>query len=157
MNRLRYIISAAAIIFMAAACSKNNTDSTPYIDPSVIGEWHLTGASSEGSAIYDDLDVYMTLNPDCTFELYQKSGTQTRYDKYTGIFHMTDEEITGTYADGSPWGSKYIASVSGDTLTLCTTDMMEVQTYKREALSKTEKEKANLKTKADNDSAAPIL
>jgi len=34
---------------------------------------------------------------------------------------------------------------------------MEVQTYKREALSKTEKEKANLKTKADNDSAAPIL
>jgi hypothetical protein len=85
----------------------------------------------------------------------QKTGSQTdRYDLYTGVCSAEGGVLTGTYASGTPWGSSYKYKVTGTSLTLTSSDLMEEQIYDKESLP--EGIKVNADTKSA-ETAAPIL
>ena len=155
MKRIANIIlTLAAAVCLAASCQKE--DQAPTLDKALVGTWHLTGTFVEGTELDADLiDVYLVLNSDCTFEIYQKSGSQSdRYDLYTGVCSAEGGILTGTYASGTPWGSSYKYKVSGSSLTLTSSDNMEEQVYDKESLPE------NIKVNADTksvESISPIL
>ena len=159
MKRIIEKLMMAVVLIAAAACSKEEGEPKKYIDPAFVGEWHLTEATSEGVTINDNLDVYIVLNEDGSFEIYQQNlEEQLRYDKYTGTYYCQSGLMTGVYSDGKSWGAKYIPSVSDDRLTLKSNDFMEVQKYKRESLSEEEKQDASIvSVKSSASVYSPIL
>lgn len=141
------------------SCAKDDNAPSRYIDKALVGEWHLTGAVSEGSEIDLDTEIYMVLSPDGTFDLYQKEPDQLRYDRFTGIWYCLDGKIMGEYSDGSAWGASYIPKVSGKRLIFSSVDLMETQTYEKGSLPESEKQDAYLITSVKSAPAAtsPIL
>ena len=155
MKKILNIIFAAVAICFTAACQKEDVIKD-VVDPSIVGEWHLSTVEVDGAVQNYAYDVYLTINKDCTFELYQKSGTQTRYTKFTGTCKSEGQVLSGVYSSGTPWGTSYSAIVSGGMLVLTSADGVEVQEYTKESLSQEEKLAANISTRA-MDETAPIL
>lgn len=154
MKRIKNIVlTLAAAVCLAASCEKE--DMGPSLDPAIVGEWHLAETLVDGTELDGKLvDVYLVLNSDCTFELYQRSGSQDeRYDLYTGTCCSNDGTLSGTYSNGTPWGSSYKYKVVGSSLTLTSTDMLEEQVYDKESIPE------DIKVNPDTKSAsqAPIL
>lgn len=155
MKRITNIIlTVAAVICLAASCQKE--DLGPTLDKALVGTWHLSETVVDGETLDSKVaDVYLILNSDCTFALYQKTGNQTdRYDLYTGVCSSESGILSGTYASGDSWGSSYKYKVSGSSLTLTSSDNMEEQIYDKDSLPE------NIKVNADTKSAeavAPIL
>lgn len=158
MKKALNIICGLAILVMAASCQKEDPIADS-VDTALVGEWQLKEATAEGTAIMAGIDVYLCINSDCTFELYQKSGTQSvRYDKYTGTCKTEDGILTGVYSNGKPWGGKYVFKVTADELLLKTTNLLEEQKYKKTLIPSEIKENANLAlTKAAGTESTPIL
>ena len=147
-------MTIAAAVCLAASCQKE--DQAPTLDKKLVGTWHLAETVVDGETLDSKTaDVYLVLNSDCTFALYQKTGSQTdRYDLYTGECSAEDGILTGTYASGTPWGSSYKYKVTGSSLTLTSSDLMEEQVYDKASLP--EGIKVNTDTKSA-ETAAPIL
>jgi hypothetical protein len=145
---------AAVAICLTAACQKEEIKDI--VDPAIVGEWHLSTVEVDGAVQKYSYDVYFAINNDGTFELYQKSGTQTRYTKFTGTCKSEGNVLSGVYSSGTPWGTSYTALVSGGMLVLTSADGVEVQEYTKESLSQEEKLAANISTRA-MDEMAPIL
>ena len=155
MKRITNIIlTVAAIICLAASCQKE--DQAPALDKALVGTWHLAETIADGTELdAKAADVYLVLNSNCTFELYQKTGSQSdRYDLYTGVCSAENGVLSGTYASGTPWGSSYKYKVTGTSLTLTSSDLMEEQVYDKESLPEDIKVNADTKSVA---TAAPIL
>ena len=135
MKRITNIIlTVAAVICLAASCQKE--DLGPTLDKALIGTWHLAETVVDGETLDSKVaDVYLVLNSDCTFALYQKTGSQTdRYDLYTGVCYSEGGILSGTYESGNSWGSSYKYKVSGSSLTLTSSDNMEEQVYDKDSL-----------------------
>ena len=154
MKKILNIMFAAVAICFTAACQKEEVKDI--VDPAIVGEWHLSTVEVDGAVQKYSYDVYFAINNDGTFELYQKSGTQTRYTKFTGTCKSEGNQLSGVYSSGTPWGTSYTALVSGEMLVLTTADGVEVQEYTKESLSQEEKLAANISTRA-MDEIAPIL
>lgn len=155
MKRIANIIlTLAAAVCVASSCQKE--DLGPALDKALVGTWHLAETIVDGTELdAKAADVYLVLNSDCTFALYQKTGSQTdRYDLYTGTCSAEGGVLTGTYASGTPWGSSYKYKVTGTSLTLTTSDLMEEQVYDKASLP--EGIKVNADTKSA-ETAAPVL
>ena len=145
------------MILAAVSCTKDNELPLQVVDAALVGEWHLEEAHTEGIATDENLDVYLGINDNGIFELFQKSGSQSvRYDRYYGKCRSENGIITGTYSDGKPWGGKYEYTVNGDELTLRSYNLLEVQKYTRVQISDEIRANANTVTKA-NASGSPIL
>ena len=154
MKKILNIMFAAVAICFTAACQKEEVRNI--VDPAIVGEWHLSTVEVDGAVQKYSYDVYFAINNDGTFELFQKSGTQTRYTKYTGTCKSEGNVLSGVYSSGTPWGTSYTALVSGGMLVLTSADGVEVQEYTKESLSQEEKLAANISTRA-MDEIAPIL
>ena len=154
MKKIFNIMIAAVAICLTAACQKEEIKDT--VDSAIVGEWHLSTVEVDGTVQTCSYDVYLTINSDCTFELYQKSGTQSRYTKHTGTCKSEGKVLSGVYSSGESWGDSYTATISGNTLVLTSSDGLEVQEYTKESLSQEEKLAANVSTRA-MDEDAPIL
>jgi hypothetical protein len=152
------IIGLAALVLATVSCQKE-TAAVKAIDSVVVGEWHLMGAKAEGVSILTDMDIYLCINADSTFELYQKSGTQeTRYDLYTGTCHTENGVLTGVYSDGQPWGGKYTYAKTIDGILLRTTNDIEEQKYISCQIPAEVRKDANLiRTKSASEAGSPIL
>ena len=158
MKRILNIITGLAVLVSAAvSCQKEDSvDNT--IDPKVIGEWHLTGARAEGGSIYTNIDIYLCINADSSFELYQKSGSQEfRYDLHTGTCYTQNGVLTGVYSDGVPWGGKYVYTKITNGIILKTTNDIEVQRYISCQIPVEIKANANPRTKSADSALSPIL
>ena len=107
MKKLLYILAAMAM-FIATGCNKeeNKTD----YRTAIIGAWHCAPADME-------VDVYVEFAEEGDFSLYQQVG-EGRYRKYTGSWTCEGDILSGTYADGTPWGSSYQLQLNADTLTM---------------------------------------
>lgn len=106
-------IKTLSIAFMAAflmACTKDESK----VVESMAGSWHY-----EAVEYSQDIDVYLVLSADYTFEMFQKVG-EGAYWRSTGTFEINVQEktITGTYSDRVPWKNVYEYSVGSSTLTL---------------------------------------
>ena len=154
MKKIFNIMIAAVAICLTAACQKEITN-VSVISPEYVGEWHLSTVEVDGALQDYPYDVYLSINSDCTFELYQKSGTQMRYTKFTGTCRSEGKILTGIYSSGEKWGDAYTADVLGNTLILTSSDGIEIQEYVKEPLSQAEKQNASVSTRAVMD--MPIL
>ncbi len=155
---LNIIIGLAALVFATVSCQKEvSADKT--IDSAVVGQWHLFGAKAEGESIMQGIDIYLCINADGSFELYQKSGTQEeRYDLYTGTCYTQNGILTGVYSDGKPWGGKYTYARTIDGILLKTTNNLEEQKYLSCQIPAQVRENANLiNTKSASAAGSPIL
>ena len=152
MKRIANIIlTMAAAVCLAASCQKEEAS----LDPVLVGTWHLDATVVDGTELDADVDVYLVLNSKMTFALYQKTGSQNnRYDLYTGDCNAEGGVLTGTYSNGTPWGSSYKYKVSGTSLTLTSSDLMEEQIYDKESLPEVIKVNADTKS---TETTAPIL
>ena len=152
MKRITNIIlTIAAAVCLAASCQK--ADEAPALDKALVGTWHLEETLVEGEELKESVDVYLQLNSDCTFALYQKTGSQKdRYDLYTGVCSAEDGVLSGTYESGDAWGSSYKYQVAGSTLTLKSS--LEEQVYSKASLPADMK--VNTATKAE-ELQSPIL
>ena len=164
MKKLFYF-AAAALLSLAVSCQKE--EELPEVEPALeidqrlVGEWQLHRALSDGIQINQDIDVYLCINADCTFELYQKSGTQSeRYEKYTGTCSSENNILNGVYSNGKPWGSKYTFSFIFivDGMILESYNMIEVQQYYKVTIPEKVKAEATLvNTKSAVSTGNPIL
>ncbi len=145
------IITLAAAICLAASCQKDEFA----FDPALVATWHLDATAVDGEDLNENVDVYLVLNSNGTFALYQKTGSQKdRYDLYTGVCSSEGGILNGTYESGDSWGSSYKYDVTGSTLTLTSSDGAEEQVYSKSSLP------ANIKVNTDTKSAetsSPIL
>ena len=100
------------------------------------GSWKLSTFC--GAVV--DFDVYMTLNDDYTFALYQRVGNyevSKFYGSYT--FDPASGIFGGTYDDNTPWAATYaLEDVDADTLTwVNTANESEISVYVREDIPAT--------------------
>ena len=156
---INIFIGFAAILGLTVSCEKPDMDiETATIDPSITGEWHLQEILAEGTLVSEGLDCYMLINTDGTFELYQKSGTQSlRFDRFTGTCAYENNILSGVYSNGKPWGSKYTVSIEGDILILKSFNLLEVQKYKKTTIPEDVKTNCNTDTRAGAYLCDPIL
>ena len=154
MKKILNIMFAAVALCLTAACQKEEIKDS--VNPALVGEWHLSSVEVDGAVQNYPYDVYLTINSDCTFELYQKSGTQTRYTKFTGTCKSEGKVLSGIYSSGTPWGDTYTVSVEGDVLVLMSSDGVEVQEYVKESLNEDAKLDANISTRS-TDTVEPVL
>lgn len=123
MKKYIFHLLAATLLVFFAGCSE---DDDPTVAPDIVGEWHLATWNGENPT---DFDVYMELLSNGSFNIYQKIETSL-YVHYAGTFTATDNQLTGRYNDGVAWSSSYTYEVSGETLTLTSTNS-EVSVYKK--------------------------
>jgi hypothetical protein len=81
------------------------------LDYNIIGSWHMTSYCGTPA----DVDIYMQLNKDMTFVLYQRSG-DLAYSTYSGKYtiDLNNSIISGQYSDGSPWANRYYYSINSN-------------------------------------------
>lgn len=104
----KIFLLAAAALFAFAACTDPEAEKLE----KVVGEWHYSGVESGV-----EIDIYLGLSSDYTFDLYQKVGEGPHY-LYKGKYKFDGEVITGTYSDYTPWAHDYKVSGSGNSLVL---------------------------------------
>lgn len=121
MKKILYILAA---ICMLASCEKvNDGTETPAENDPIVGDWHCTS-----SAI--DAEIYVSFNADKTFVLYQQIGDGA-YRVYNGTYDLQGQEggstqtLTGTYNDGSSWGSGYELVMGENSMTLTASGITE--------------------------------
>lgn len=88
-----------------------NTDNTWSDSGSLVGDWALT--EWNGSAQLP-MGVYLTLNEDNTFVLYQHTS-DVLWEKYEGDYTLNGNTLSGVYSDGVKWADYTIKYNNGDT------------------------------------------
>jgi len=117
----------------------------------VIGEWHCVPETF-------DADVYLALDPDGTFALYQQIG-EGRHRHFSGEWELDGTTLSGSYSGGEVWGSSYQVSFPGDnTMSLkALNGSEEVMTYSRKTIpSEVIEGSVEIKSDADID-CRPVL
>lgn len=137
MKRFRTSLTILSVL-LAGACSDSGSEpAAPLVDPALgatveefAGEWHLTRWSVDSSFAGE---VYLRLNTDLTFTLYQNIVSQG-FEAYDGTFAFDPATacIRGTYSDGTPWGFTYIlGSLTDRTMQWQALGTGDVSTYTR--------------------------
>jgi hypothetical protein len=141
------ILVCAAAMFAFAACSDPEADKLE----KVAGEWHYTGVESGVQ-----IDVYLGLYTDSTFDLYQKVGEGPHY-LYKGKYNFDGQVLSGTYSDYTPWANDYQVTRSGSSLILTSVAAPDYSvTYVKESIPESVKTHYMPATKA-GESPMPIL
>ena len=146
MKKSIYIL--IALLLVATGCKKDKPVDHARL---IIGEWHCTPETFEA-------DVYLALDNDGTFDLYQQIG-EGRHRHYSGEWELDGTTLSGTYSSGDDWGSGYQVSFSGDnTMSLKTLNgSEEVMKYSRKAIpSEVIKGSIEVKSTVDAD-CRPVL
>lgn len=128
----------------------------PSSDVDLTGEWHMV---SSGETDMEAVDVYISFgNGD--FSLYQKKG-DGRYRYYDGSYIVNGSHVSGTYSDGTEWGSSYDVRFEdgGDVLVMTASNgSSEVSVYNRAAIPDDVRSEAVPATKSEaQDDFGPIL
>lgn len=125
MKKILYMLAALALL-VTTGCKK---DEKPVDYKGMLpGEWHC--AATEFGA-----DIYVGFDENGAFDLYQMLG-EGRYRHYTGNWSIKGEVLSGTYSDGTAWGSSYKMNFDGnDSMTLTAQNgSEEALIYSRESI-----------------------
>ena len=125
MRRILFILTAL-MMFVTVSCEKE--DKKIDYKAKLTGEWHCVPDDFEA-------DIYAVFEADGNFDLYQQLGGG-RHKHYSGTWSSDNSTLSGTYSDGSAWGSTYRMEFSDDnTMTLTALNGSEdVKTYIRESV-----------------------
>lgn len=148
MKRILYIV-AAIVLVLATGCRKEEKK----IDYKgrLTGEWHCTPAEI-------DADIYVSFDAEGSFDLYQQIG-EGRHRHYSGVWAIEENTLSGTYSDGSAWGSSYTVEFKSDKEMSLTAlnGSEEVMSYFREDIPAEIKE-GSIEVKAvEADYCGPVL
>ncbi len=107
MRKIYYIMIAAVMsLMMFSSCAKEEL-----VD--ISGEWYGTKMIAKEKLA----DIYLSFS-EGSFVIYQKTGSQTRYYKYDGVYTLSSGILYGTYSDGTAMGASYQVQREGDSLLL---------------------------------------
>ena len=121
---MKRIICVVLAILAITGCGKKKIKALD-----ISGDWKLVSIESKARIGNEEIDVYLRFDKEGTFEMYQMLGTG-RYRQFKGSWQLTESILSGTYADGSAWGSSYEVTLDeGKTLTLASTSGNEVDVY----------------------------
>lgn len=144
----KILLLAAAALFAFAACIDPETEKLE----KVVGEWHYAGVESGV-----EIDIYLGLSSDYTFELYQKVGDGPHY-LYKGKYAFDGEVISGVYSDYTPWAHDYEVSGSSGSLMLTSVTTPDYSmTFQKKAIPEEVRTHYMPITKADSPVVKPIL
>lgn len=124
MKKLLFML-AALMLITVTGCKKENKK----VDykTAIVGEWHCAPTDM-------DADIYVAFEKEGDFSLHQQVG-EGRYRKYTGSWTCEGNVLSGTYTDGTPWGSTYQLDLDADTLTMTALNgSNEVMTYVKQSI-----------------------
>ena len=139
------IMVCAAAMFAFAACGDPEAEKLE----KVVGEWHYTGVESGVQ-----IDIYLGLYNDSTFDLYQKVGDGPHY-LYKGKFSFDGQVLTGTYSDYTPWAHDYNVTKANGSLTLTSVASPGYSiTFKKEAIPQSVRTHYMPVTKAEGETPA---
>lgn len=96
---LKFCVIAALAFLMAGCGSKDKKEDTTNYDGWMLSRWN-GGTELSGK-------VYLQLNADRTFSLYQSIDVPG-YRKLTGTYTEEGQVLSGTYSSGMPWESSYV-------------------------------------------------
>lgn len=119
----------------------------PVTNNGIFGGWHIKSYCGTAS----NTDIYMQLNEDNSFLLYQRTNSPT-YTAYKGTFAISNNTISGSYDDGTQWASNYTYSIDGNgcLVFVNTYNSSEVTVYEPATMpSLSTLGKARLATKSD--------
>lgn len=106
---------------------------TPIVNDGIIGGWHIKSFCG-GTA---DADIYMQLNSDKTFLLYQRTNSAT-FVRFDGTYSLDESNsiISGTYSDGVSWANSYQYSINSNNelVFVNTSNSAEVTIYEPAAM-----------------------
>ena len=133
MKRAAIMFIAVAMAFLTvASCSKVNPDKGSNAD--IAGDWQLMDVQFQTkSAVIggENITVYLRLSKDGSFGMWQQLG-QGRFKSFTGTWSYSKGILSGSYTDGSKWGSEYEVSIEEDFLTMTALpDRLDVYSYSR--------------------------
>ncbi len=115
---MKNILKAICIsVIMGVCCVAVLSCSKEESRPDISGEWHLV---STGELPMDGIDIYAVFG-NGSFSLYQKTGDMLQYYQYTGHYSVSGDILSGTYTDGTPFGSTYrITMMENDSVLVLT-------------------------------------
>lgn len=133
MKSIKTIFFCLAAVLTFAGCNKPEKVN-PDVDNkgSIIGQWHLVSWSNTLSAA----DIYLSFNKEGKFNIYQRLYEPT-YSHYDGTYNLNGNKLTGSYSDGTAWGSPVYTvefSDNGTILTLTGTAENDVAVYVKESI-----------------------
>lgn len=111
-NGYEYTVSGSVDVGRAAITKVADATYNPeYVHAPFIGNWHLTKFCNREV----EVDIYLTLNDDDTFVLYQREE-EYPLEVFEGMYNydVATRVISGTYSDNVPWASTYTVSMSGE-------------------------------------------
>ena len=151
MKKILYFLAALALVAVTSCKPDNKPEDEKPVDYKalVIGEWHC--APAEFNA-----DIYVAFNENGSFDLYQKIG-DGRHRHYSGKWNAQDSILSGTYSDGSPWGSTYQMVFNDDDTLVLTALSDEAMTYTRKSIPSDVKENSIDVKSADEDDYCPVF
>ena len=159
MKRFINIISIlAAVVIAGSSCSTEKETPLKSVNQELVGDWHLSETTVEGTILSNDVDVYLRISSNGRFELYQKSTDQMRYDAYSGNCWSEGKDLlAGKYDNGKDWGTRYIVKITSTGLVLRSYDYLETQKYVKAEIPENVIEDADRSTKSSAKSSTPIL
>ena len=108
--KISKIFVAILALCTFAACEPNNgnngggeVDNLWSDSGSPVGEWVLTKWNGSDELPFG---VYMRLNEDNTFDLYQHTSN-VLWVHYTGTYSLNGTTLSGIYSDGENWAKSY--------------------------------------------------
>ena len=140
------LIFATVVALGLASCSKTDANLEK-----ISGEWYWN--STEAGV---DMEVYVAFHTDATFDLYQKLG-EGAFRHYTGTYSFDGENLKGVYSDRTAWSYDYIATVSGDNLTMKYVGTDVTITYVRKTIPFTVRHHHTTPLKSMADDYVPFL
>ena len=107
----KYTNTMAIAVEESEAPETPETPDTPVVNNGIYGTWHIKSYCGAPS----DIDIYMQLNEDGSFLLYQRSNSAT-YVEYSGTYTLDEANaiISGVYSDGSSWANSYNYSINSN-------------------------------------------
>lgn len=96
----------------------------------ISGTWHLT----EWRGTKPSFDIYMSIDDAYGVTLWQRF-TSREWERYDSTASFTNNTISGTYSDGTPWSTSYSVTIDVDTMTwIDTSDSTDISVYMRSEL-----------------------
>ena len=127
-KHILFVLTAMAMLFSVASCGDEVEEIK--LDTLIVGTWDLNGAQFTKSATIgsETVSVTVTFNADKSFSLSQIVG-RGRAVEFDGNWSLAGDILSGTYSDGSSWGSQYKISIEGTVLTMTSVTGGDVYTY----------------------------
>lgn len=125
MRNIKHIILTIIILIFATGCKKEAN-----LSENIIGSWELV--SVDGNPVAAELSVWLDFTAD-GFSIYQRAESEAMYEKFEGTWSLSGTTLSGSYKDGTSWGSSYSVTVSGEDLTLTSASSPQEVTHYRKS------------------------